>query len=169
MSDVGEGMIEHDPTPSDAEWAARIAEADRQWATHRDREIELLPLNKAALFEALVAADIGSVVVTFDGSGDSGQIEQVSATTSGDQQAELPTGTVAHHGVQIGEVESAVTMVPVREMLEYLVYSLLERTHGGWENDDGAYGEFTFDVTTRSITLQYNERYIATEFHEHKF
>ena len=31
-------------------------------------------------------------------------------------------------------------------------------THDGWENSDGAYGDFTFDVAERTITLDYNER-----------
>ncbi len=61
------------------EWAARVAAADRQWEVQRDREAALLPLNKAALFEALAAAGITTAVVTFDGSGDEGQVEEVAA------------------------------------------------------------------------------------------
>ena len=36
--------------------------------------------------------------------------------------------------------------------------TILEQTHGGWENNDGAYGEFTFDVAERTIKLDFNER-----------
>ena len=42
-------------------------------------------------------------------------------------------------------------------------------THDGWENGDGAYGEFTFDTTTRSITLAYNERFTDSIYSEHEF
>ena len=49
-----------------------------------------------------------------------------------------------------------------------MAYRFLDQTHDGWENDDGAYGEFTFDVAERSITLEYNERYIETHYHEHE-
>lgn len=151
------------------EWAARMAEADRQWQAQRDREAALLPLNKAALFEALAAGGIGSVVVAFDGSGDSGQIEDVTAIRDDDQQTELPTGIVAYREIGFDAAEPVVGMVTVRDVLEHLCYSFLNQTHDGWENDDGAYGEFTFDVATRSITLDYNERYTATESYAHQF
>ena len=57
----------------------------------------------------------------------------------------------------------------IREALEAVVYALLEQTHCGWENNEGAYGEFTFDVKERSITLGYNERFSDSTYHEHIF
>ena len=33
----------------------------------------------------------------------------------------------------------------------------------------GGLGEFSFDVAARTITLDYNERYTATEFYSHEF
>jgi len=48
-------------------------------ATFRRMEAEVAPANKAALFEALAGAGIHTVVVTFDGCGDSGQIEDLNA------------------------------------------------------------------------------------------
>ena len=164
-----ETMADNGQTHTKAEWAAWMAEADRQWQAHRDREAALLPLNKAALFEALAAGSIASVVVTFDGSGDDGQIEDVTATTSDGQQAELPTGTMACREIGFDAAEPTVTMVPVGDVLEHLAYGLLEQTHGGWEINDGAYGEFTFDVASCAVTLEYNERYTGTHYHEHEF
>ena len=52
---------------------------------------------------------------------------------------------------------------------DLVAYDFLSETHGGWENNDGAYGEFSFDVAARTITLDYNERYTATEFYSHEF
>ena len=57
----------------------------------------------------------------------------------------------------------------VDEAVEQLAYDFLSETHGGWENNGGAYGEFTFDVAEGTITLDYNERYTATEFYSHEF
>lgn len=57
----------------------------------------------------------------------------------------------------------------MREVVETLVYALLEQTHCGWENNEGAYGEFTFDVGDRSITLDYNERIESSEYTRHVF
>ena len=41
--------------------------------------------------------------------------------------------------------------------------------HEGGSTSDGAYGEFTFDVAARSIALDYNERYTATNGYQHEF
>ena len=58
---------------------------------------------------------------------------------------------------------------PVREAIETLVYDVLSQTYGGWENNDGAYGEFTFDVAERTITLDYNERHMESDHSMHVF
>ena len=60
---------------------------------------EVLTANKTALFDALAAAGITTVIVNFDGCGDSGQIEMIEAK-AGDDVIPLPT-------VQI-EIASAV-------------------------------------------------------------
>ena len=49
--------------------------------------------NRTVLFDALAAAGITLAVVSFDGSGDSGQIENIEARI-GDDQADLPTAPV---------------------------------------------------------------------------
>ncbi len=158
-----------DQAREDTGWTARMAEIDRQWKAHRDREAEALPLNKVALFEALATEGITSVVVTFDGSGDSGQIEDITALSGENQPSDLPTGTIEYRDFGFGAAAPSVTTATVRDVVENLSYALLSNAHGGWENDDGAYGEFTFDVAARSITLAYNERYTASEYHEHEF
>ena len=57
----------------------------------------------------------------------------------------------------------------VQEAVETLVYDLLRQTHGGWEINDGAYGEFVFDVAERTIKLDHNERYASSEKFSHEF
>jgi uncharacterized protein DUF6878 len=39
--------------------------------------------------------------------------------------------------------------------------------YAGWEINDGAFGELTFEVANRGITLNYNHRYTTyyTAFH----
>ena len=55
------------------------------------------------------------------------------------------------------------------DAIEKLVYDFLENSHWGWEDGDGAYGEFTFDVVDRTINLDYNERYTASVNYSHEF
>ena len=140
-------------------------------AQHAARErlgAEALRANKAVLFDALAAVPITRVVVTFDGYGDSGQIESIDAH-SGDETAELPTCDIEIISPSWDGSELKRQTLPVRSAVEALAYDFLEQTHGGWENNDGAFGEFTFDVAARSITLDYNERSTATEPYAHEF
>ena len=64
-----------------------------QHAARARLESECRPANKAALFDTLAAAGITMVVVTFDGYGDSGQIESIDARTA-DAEATLPDATI---------------------------------------------------------------------------
>src|SRR3546814_16633839 len=57
------------------------------------RRAELRPANKAALFDVLTAVGITSVVVSFDGYGDSGQIEGIEARNAAGEVA-LPQTAV---------------------------------------------------------------------------
>ncbi|WP_426422548.1 DUF6878 family protein [Bradyrhizobium genosp. A] len=125
------------------------------------------PANKAALFDVLDAAGITRVVIEFDGSGDSGQIERITALT-GDKLTDLPEGQIELARVLWGgsEIERATT--PIRDAIEQLAYDCLEETHGGWENNEGAYGEFTFDVASRIVTLDYNQRVEDSVFSQHE-
>ena len=137
-------------------------------AEHHRREAELLPGNKAALFDTLAAAGITSVTVTFDGYGDSGQIEDITAC-GGDGVADLPEVEILIASAAWGDPGFAATTMTVEQAIEHLAYDFLSSTHGGWENNDGAYGEFIFDVAKRAISLDYNERYTASEYYSHEF
>lgn len=126
------------------------------------------PVNKQVLFDALAAASITSVVVRFDGYGDSGQIEDIEVQ-AGDQTTTLPTSAVEIAQAQWGSSEISRTTLALRDAVESLAYDLLAETHGGWENNEGAFGDFTFDVAARTITLDYNERIETSENTQHEF
>ena len=70
----------------------------------------------------------------------------------------LPSGQVEIASAVWGQAEPERTTMTVHDAIERLVYDFLGKTHDGWENNDGAYGDFTFDVAERTITLDYNER-----------
>jgi hypothetical protein len=61
------------------------------------------------------------------------------------------------------------TVMSVHDAIERLAYDFLEETHDGWENSDGAYGDFIFDVAERTITLDYNERHMESDYSQHVF
>lgn len=158
------------PTPanSDFDITASLSRFLTEQAEHNRRAENLRPANKAALFGALARASITFVTVTFDGYGDSGQIEDITAQR-GDDLVPLPTEEITICSVVWGDPGFVAHTMTVEQALEQLAYDFLSEAHAGWENNDGAYGEFTFDVTEQVIRLDYNERYTATEFYSHDF
>ena len=131
--------------------AAPLSDWEMKAAVQAKLEAELFTLNKAALLNALALAGVTRVVVSFDGYGDSGQIENVEAQAGDDP------------------VTTQGAAIEIAEAVESLAYAVLEKTHCGWENNDGAYGDVIFDVLEGAITLDYNERYTASENYTHTF
>lgn len=145
-----------------------VARYLREEAEYRELAARLDPANKNVLFDALSTNGISQVVVTFDGYGDSGQIEDIDAR-AGDDKIDLPDLSVTLTLAQSGSTEPITKAMSLAEAIESMAYDFLERTHAGWEINDGADGEFVFDVASRTVTLDYNERYSASNNYNHEF
>ena len=159
-------MTEHYPiTPITA---PTLTDWDVQRGEHDRLNAELRPTNKAVVFDALTAVGLTIVTVRFDGYGDSGQIEDIEAK-AGDDVVALPPGNVEIAAAVCGHAAPERTEMSVRDAIERLAYDFLEETHDGWENSDGAYGDFIFDVAERTITLDYNERHMESDYSQHVF
>ena len=148
--------------------AASLSDWETKRAEHERRDAELRDANKTAVFDALAAAGITIVVVAFDGYGDSGQIENVEAK-AGEDLVALPSGEVEIASAVWDQAEPERTAMTIHDAIERLVFDFIGMTHDGWENSDGAHGDFTFDVAERTITLDYNERYMQSEYSQHAF
>jgi hypothetical protein len=125
-------------------------------------------LNKAVVFDALAAAGLTRVTVDFDGEGDSGQINDITAYT-GEAPAEFPSTALTLHQAAQNRGDPRTTTVSLHDAIKILCYDYLSQTHGGWENDDGAYGTFEFDVPNRSIHLDFNARFTDATHSGHDF
>lgn len=122
--------------------------------------------NKAIVFTALAEAGIHRVTVDYDGSGDSGQIENVEAWNAANDRIPFPSG------IKI-PLEAENPAYPLSEQnleaaIETLAWVYLE-IYSGWENNDGAFGTFVFDVPARTVTLEHNERYTEVNTTSHQF
>jgi hypothetical protein len=126
------------------------------------------PINCAAVFAALAEAGVTHLIITFDGYGDSGQIEDIE-TKAGDETVDLPPTDVEWTAPVSDGSEPKRSRLALREAIENIVYDCLEETHGGWEIDEGSFGDLTFTVAERTITLDYNGRYTASEYSQHVF
>lgn len=143
--------------PSTIDFAAVFAAQTEQAA----REAELRPANKDRLFDALTAVGISHVTVTFDGEGDSGQIESVAAW-SGEIVVDFPAVEINYAAITWDSPEVEMRKLSLEDVVEELAYDFLSDTHCGWENNDGAYGEFCFDASARCIQLEFNERFASS-------
>jgi hypothetical protein len=157
-----------DTSATTPEPAAPLSDWEMKAIAQAKLEAELFTLNKGALLNALVLTGITRVVVSFDGYGDSGQIENVEAQ-AGDDQVTLPAAAIEFSEAIWDQAESKRSSVSIAAAVESLAYDVLEKTHCGWENNDGAYGDIIFDVAEGVITLDYNERYTASENYTHTF
>jgi len=135
----------------------------------KSQRAALRPANKSAVFAALAGAGVATVTVSFDGYGDSGQIENIEAHDAANTSVPLPDQTISIVVIVWGQSAPESRPMTLTEAIEHLVYDALSETHGGWELNEGAYGEFIFDVSTQEIRLDYNERMTVTEFHSHTF
>jgi hypothetical protein len=139
-----------------------------RWSDYEKRLAKLHPANKASLFAALAAAGITRVTASFNGCGDEGRVEEVLAF-AGETGTDLPAVAVEVQTLTFGSAEPSVLAQPLAEAIEMLADALLDDTHGGWEDGEGAFGEFAFDVAAQTITLDFNERFVKSTNHTHEF
>jgi hypothetical protein len=139
-----------------------------RWADYEKRLAELHPANKASLFAALAAAGVTRVTVSFNGCGDEGCAEEVLAF-AGETGMDLPDTPVEIQTLSFGSATPVVLSQPLAEAIETLADALLDHAHDGWENGEGAFGEFILDVAALTITLDFNERFVESTNHTHEF
>lgn len=128
---------------------------------------EIRARNKEIVFAALAKAGIHCVTVDYDGSGDSGQIENVEAWTAANEKMPFPIDS----GIQL------VTENPdhphaaqnLEAAVESVAWDYLDDLYCGWENNDGAFGTFVFDIPGRSVALEHNDRFTDYNTTSHEF
>ena len=79
----------------------------------------------------------------------------------------IPCEELVREGVKGEEIISMP--MTLSSALQELAYDYLSEKHSGWENNDGVYGNFVFNVARRAITLDYNERYTVSENYTYEF
>lgn len=148
-----------------------------------DYDADPFAFNRAALLAALQSVGVTHVEVTFEGSDDSGCVEDVRYTWLGHDGGESTDNTLdelqvpwnVSEGVKRNpdtnqwEREYRRKDTPLRQVVEEFAYELLSQAHGGWENDDGAYGTLSIDVVAQTIKLVFNERYTEVNTSEEEY
>lgn len=123
------------------------------------------------IFALLRENGVEAVDAYYDGQGDNGQIESITAICRDKQAVDLG-------GIQTSiqktsrvwdsengnwkEIPGADTKTLI-EALDDIFYGALEEQQPGWEIDDGAFGNFIMDVAAQTITWEHNSRFTDYE------
>lgn len=91
--------------------------------------------------EALRKLGVETVTAPYDGCGDSGQIEDP-------------------------EFGAAAVPDDQQRAVKDIFYDVLEQYFGGWEINEGSFGQFVWDIPADRITLQHNARVETVETEE---
>jgi hypothetical protein len=133
------------------------------------------------LFDTLAQTKVSFIEVSFEGCGDSGQIEAVDYTDANgkgidelylDKVIVKGSAKTSYHKWDEKTKKLVLTEAKegnVREIIEEICYDKLGASHGGWEINEGSYGTFYFDVSTRKVRLEYNERIEEVRTSEESF
>ena len=110
------------------------------------------------IFASLRAAEISAVVLSFDGSGDSGQIDSIDAVDENDESDERQSTkdalaspfedcprTLSGFDAEKGEWITRTRPATLRDLIEELGYVKLDTHLPGWVNNEGASGRITID------------------------
>lgn len=131
-----------------------------------------LQLNRRRLHKALKRLGATSVVVSYSGSGDSGQIDEVSVYRDEVQIKSEKNVSILVASSKWTEADGWSERVKSETMtleaaLEQFVYDWIESEHAGWENNDGASGECTITVASNEFILNHVTYYTESESTEH--
>ena len=125
--------------------------------------------NKAAIFPALVAAGIARVTIEYDGGGDEGNLEPPEAFNADNNPVEFPGTQVTIVMLGFDNLTQSSETHCLRDAIESAACTLLETTHGGWEDGEGACGLISFDVASQAVTLEHRSRFVDYDTSEQTF
>jgi len=132
-----------------------------QIETHRARTTKIRNYNRSAIAAALEAQQVATVTIEFNGSGDEGQVEPAALFNVDGQPIEMPDVNVEVLIDRVGG-EPLASNESLAAALESFAYDALSDLHGGWQDNEGAYGELIIDVATGKATLDFNARIIES-------
>lgn len=110
-----------------------------------------------ALFSILEKHGVEEVTVSYDGSGDSGEVYdmQVSGKVVSDvvinDNSEIDMEKFKKVGVEFCKKK-------IMDCVEHISMTLVDEKEGGWENNEGARGDVIWNIKDKKIIISHQER-----------
>lgn len=124
--------------------------------------------NRPMLLIELRRLKVKEVSAEYDGSGDSGQLEEPTLAPEPEPGVVVPPVSVLVDGgwsSKQGEIAETRTKAII-EAVQDLFYDLLEMEHPGWEINEGSYGSLVWAMDDDKVRLVHNERIESVETSE---
>ena len=124
---------------------------------------------KTTLLTQLNLLGAKRVVVTFQGGGDDGQIEEVFMVDNNDAYIDIPNDMIAWTTLTYGDQQSEPKQTKLIDALEDLCSRALDNTGLDWYNNDGGQGhlEINFKENPPSIKLNVGINHRTTDDYEY--
>ena len=116
------------------------------------RRREALPDIKRRLLKELGRSRIVSVTIAYDGEGDSGQIEDISAYNAAGKLTKLD------RRVRLSASHSEP--IALYQAIDEFAWELLAVYHGAYYDNEGGYGTIEIDVASGRVHIDHNDRVI---------
>lgn len=132
-----------------------------------------IQLNKEAVIKYCAHYEVGKITLDYNGSGDDGQIENVTCFDAAGNEMEIPDDNnqiESFYNVWSStKGESAKSkMGSFLDLVEQLAYSTLCQNYGGWEINEGSYGTITIHADGTGL-IEHNDIIQDTDYSERKF
>lgn len=116
---------------------------------------------KAAFMNALRKLGIVSVQAEYDGSGDEGQVETITAVTADNAEVDLTL-----HKVRVPGVDHPMAL---SDVIEEFAWEAIQHFHCGFHNNDGGLGTLTIHADTGRVNIEHDDRVMQYEHSENEF
>ena len=124
---------------------------------------------KTTLLTQLNLLGAKRVVVTFQGGGDDGQIDEVYMIDNNESYIDIPNDMIAWTTLTYGNQQSEQKQTKLIDALEDLCSRALDNTGLDWYNNDGGQGNLVIDLkeSPPNIKLYVGINHTTTDDHEY--
>lgn len=134
--------------------------AERQ--AERDAERRILRSELVAVFRA---SGVETVKAHYDAYGDSGNIEEVVLLPELPKVETVAIGAEADRPQEVADPR--LTTADASKLDDFL-WSTVYGLHPGFENNEGGFGDITWDVTADSISIEHSDRFVDVNCYSHE-